>query len=177
MRCVLQLSPYDGPMARVNLSDMECSIARTLDVVGDRWTLLILRDALYGLRRFEHFQRDLGIARNILADRLGGLVSKGVLERRQYEDRPPRYEYVLTQKGLDLLPVVLAMAAWGDRWASAGEPPVTLTHIRCGKVTRPTVSCSECGEELRLEHLIADPIRIAGATDAATTLAGADTSN
>lgn len=155
----------------MSFAAMQCSIARTLEVIGDRWSLLILRDAFYGVRRFEDFQRDLGIARNILTARLTHLVEHGVLERRKYEERPPRHEYVLTHKGADLLPVVLAMAAWGDRWATDGSPPVTLTHTRCGRTTKAEVTCSECGEELRLEHLRAHPIRIRGAAADVPSLA------
>ncbi len=100
---------------RVDLSTFSCSVARTLDVVGDKWTLLVLRDAFYGVRRFEDFARDLGIARNVLTDRLGTLVDAGVLERRQYTEHPPRFEYRLTAKGRDLLPVLLTMMRWGDK--------------------------------------------------------------
>src|SRR3712207_3951891 len=130
-------------MART-FADMECSVARTLDVIGERWSLLILRDAFYGIRRFDDFQRDLGIARNVLTDRLTKLVDQGVLERRQYEERPPRYEYRLTAKGRDLLPVLLAMTRWGDRWAADERPPVTLTHATCGHDTQATMVCSHC---------------------------------
>jgi DNA-binding HxlR family transcriptional regulator len=92
---------------------MNCSLAQTLDVIGERWTLLILRDAFFGIRRFDQFQRDLGIARNILAARLNRLVDEGILERRPTDDS--RHEYVLTEKGVDLQPVLLAMTHWGDR--------------------------------------------------------------
>ncbi|MGH2807982.1 MAG: winged helix-turn-helix transcriptional regulator [Actinomycetota bacterium] len=142
------------------LAAMECSVARTLDAIGDRWSLLILRDAFYGVRRFDDFQRDLGVARNILTDRLQKLVAKGVLERRQYEERPPRFEYRLSDRGRDLVGVVLAMMRWGDRWTGDGPAPVTVTHTTCGHVTQPIVSCSECGDELRLGELLADPIPI-----------------
>ena len=102
-------------MTPTDLAAMECSIARTLDVIGDRWSLMIIRDAFYGVRRFEVFQRDLGVARNVLTDRLNKLVDKGVLERRRYEDRPPRYEYRLTDRGRDLVGVVLVIMRWGDK--------------------------------------------------------------
>ncbi len=138
---------------------MECSVARTLDVIGDKWSLLILRDAYYGVRRFDAFQKDLGVARNILADRLAKLVDHGVLERRQYEDRPPRYEYRLTPKGRDLLPVLLTMMKWGDKWASE-VAPVTVTHTTCGHETYPVVTCEHCGDELKLGEVRADPIPI-----------------
>jgi DNA-binding HxlR family transcriptional regulator len=142
---------------------MECSVARTLDAIGDRWSLLIIRDAFYGVRRFDDFQRDLGVARNILTDRLQKLVAKGVLERRQYEERPPRFEYRLSDRGRDLIGVVLAMMRWGDRWTGEGDAPVTVTHTKCGHETHAVVSCSQCGEELRLGELLADPIPIPAA--------------
>jgi DNA-binding HxlR family transcriptional regulator len=148
-------------MARTDFSEMDCSIARTLDVIGERWSLLIVRDAFYGVTRFDDFLGDLGLARNVLTQRLGKLVDQGVLERRQYQERPPRFEYVLTEKGRDLLPVVLAMMRWGDRWSCpTDEVPVTLTHLTCGSATEPLVTCSECGDELHLRDLRAHPIRI-----------------
>ena len=144
---------------------MECSIARALDVVGERWSLLILRDAFYGVRRFDDFQKDLGVARNVLTDRLTKLVEHGVLERRPYEARPPRFEYRLTQKGKALLPVLLAMMQWGDRWATNEDhPPVTLTHTSCGKRTHVVGVCAECGEELAARDLRVDPILVRGAS-------------
>ncbi len=140
---------------------MECSVARTLDVIGERWSLLIVRDAFYGVRRFDDFRADLGIARNVLADRLGSLVARGVLERRQYEARPPRYEYVLTPKGRELLPVLLTMMRWGDRWeADDDAAPVTLTHTTCEHETTPVVTCAHCAQELSWGELRTDPIRV-----------------
>jgi len=136
---------------------MNCSVARTLEVIGDRWTILILRDAFYGVRRFDDLRRRLGVARNILAERLNKLVAHGVLERRLYQDRPARYEYRLTAKGRDLLPVLLTLTRWGDRWeADASGPPATFTHTTCGRETTPTLTCSECGEELLLRELHAN---------------------
>ena len=152
---------------------MNCSVARTLETIGDRWTLLILRDAFYGVRRFEDFRADLGIARNVLTDRLQKLTARGVLEREQYGDRPPRYEYRLTEKGLDLLPVVLTMMKWGDRWESSPDgPPVTLTHVACGHEVTPVVSCSHCGEELRRRDLRVHPVQIRRAADEDLASAG-----
>ena len=160
-------------MARTDFSEMECSVARTLETIGDRWSLLILRDAFYGLRRFDDFRLDLGVARNILADRLGKLVAQGVLERRAYQERPPRYEYRLTEKGADLLPVILAMMAWGDKWtAPAGDPPVKLTHTTCGRDTTPQVRWSHCGEDLRLRELRAHPLNVRLPERAGGALAG-----
>ena len=144
-----------------DFSQLDCSVARTLEVVGERWSLLIVRDALYGVRRFEDFQSDLGIARNILTDRLKRLVEQGVLERVAYAERPVRYEYRLTERGKDLTPVILAMMRWGDRWFPGDSgPPVKLTHTLCGEVTNPVVSCDVCGEELKRGDLRAEPLPV-----------------
>lgn len=131
------------------LHDQPCSIARTVAVLGERWTLVILRQAFQDQRRFEDMQRGLGIARNILADRLHRLVEEGILERRPYQERPPRCEYRLTQKGRDLYPVLLALMQWGDRY-TAGDagPPVVLVHEPCGHETHPELVCSHCGEPI-----------------------------
>jgi DNA-binding HxlR family transcriptional regulator len=145
--------------ARVDLSAFACSVARTLDVVGDKWTLLVLRDAFYGVRRFDDFVRDLGIARNVLTDRLARLVEAGVLERHRYEERPPRDEYRLTAKGRDLLPVILTMMRWGDTWRADGDDaPVVLTHERCGEPTHAATVCAVCGEPLAASELRVEPL-------------------
>src|SRR5436305_452874 len=102
-------------MADIAGSTYNCSIAKTLDVVGERWSFLILREAFLGVRRFDQMQADLGIARNILSDRLGKLVEGGILERRKYQDRPARFEYRLTEKGIDLYPIVVTIMTWGDK--------------------------------------------------------------
>jgi DNA-binding HxlR family transcriptional regulator len=130
--------------------DQICSISRTLEVVGERWTLLIVRDVFFGLRRFGDLQASLGVARNILTERLNGLVEDGVVERVPYQERPVRYEYVLTPKGLDLLPVVLAMMQWGDKHAapSAGVPRV-VRHADCGGHAVLQVACAKCENVLR----------------------------
>ena len=155
-------------MTPVNFSEMGCSVARTLDTIGDRWSLLILRDAFYGVRRFEDFRENLGVARNILTDRLQKLVARGVLEKRPYADKPPRFEYRLTEKGRDLLPVILTMMKWGNKWTHEVEhAPVTLTHTKCGHETEPVVTCSHCGEELLRNDLRVHPILIKGANRAA----------
>jgi DNA-binding HxlR family transcriptional regulator len=123
-----------------------CSIARTLEVVGERWTLLIVRDALLGLHRFDEFLGNLGIARNVLADRLGRLVDNGILERSRYQDRPARWEYHLTERGRELASPVLALMQWGDRHlAGAPGPPRLARHAACdGEVTERHV-CANCG--------------------------------
>jgi len=116
-----------------------------MDVVGERWTFLVLREAFNGVGRFEDIQRHLGIARNVLADRLGRLVEHGVLDRLQYQERPVRHEYRLTPKGLDLYPALVGLLQWGDRWLSA-RAPVELVHRECGEVTRLELCCAVCGE-------------------------------
>lgn len=128
----------------------DCSIARALEVVGERWTLLIIREALNGTRRFEEFQGRLRVARNVLSARLELLVDEGVLERRRYSDRPPRFEYVPTTKGEELIPITLGLLAWGDRhYADPGEgPPVVLRHDPCGGDLTPRTVCSCCGAEV-----------------------------
>lgn len=144
--------------ARKTLDYLDCSVANTLDIIGDRWTVLLLRDAFLGVRRFDDFQKDLGIARNILSTRLDRLVGAGVFETRRYEDRPPRDEYVLTAKGKDLLDVLLALWRWGDRWA---PPPVDwnrdLIHLDCGQPTHAVASCAHCGGELTRANLRIEP--------------------
>ena len=137
----------NGMARRTSFSDMSCSIARTLEVVGEWWTMLIVRDAFLGVRRFEEFQRRLGIARNVLTVRLDRLVEEGIFERRRYQERPERYEYRLTEKGLDLYPVVVSLMRWGDRWSPAsGGPSVVLVHD--GHDAHPVLACGQCGEEL-----------------------------
>ncbi|SCL23443.1 DNA-binding transcriptional regulator, HxlR family [Micromonospora pallida] len=126
-----------------------CSLARALDIVGDRWTLLIVRDALLGVTRFDGFLRNLGIARNILTDRLNTLVGTGVLDRTPYQDRPVRHEYHLTDRGRELLPVVLAVTQWGERHlADPADPSRLVEHRECGGSARATVICTDCGRPL-----------------------------
>ena len=124
----------------------DCSIAGTLEVIGDRWTILILRDAFRGVRRFDEIQQDLGIARNVLTDRLTKLVDHGVLEKRQYQDRPARYEYRLTPKGVDLSPALVALMKWGDKHLAGGQPPVSLVHESCGEPLDQTFVCWHCDQ-------------------------------
>ncbi len=140
-------------MKRTSFSGMSCSIAQTLEVVGEWWTLLILRDSFLGVTRFDEWQRRLGIARNVLSARLDALVEAGVLERRRYQEHPPRDEYVLTRKGTDLAPVLDAMRVWGDRYAAPDGAPALLVHDDCGEVTAPVAHCARCGERLRRGHV------------------------
>ncbi|HEY6319771.1 MAG TPA: helix-turn-helix domain-containing protein [Acidimicrobiia bacterium] len=129
------------------IGTQECSVARALSVVGDRWTLLVLREAFFRTRRFEDFQARTGAPRPVLAERLRSLVDDGVLERRQYSDRPDRFEYRLTEKGVDLYPVLVSLLRWGDRWMSDDdELPITLRHRGCGQIVQPELACPGCGE-------------------------------
>ncbi len=132
-------------MQRTDFHAMPCSIARTLAVMGEAWTPLILRDVFFGLCKFDEIQRDLGIATNVLADRLGTLVRHGLLTREPYQQKPLRYRYELTEKGAELLPVLLSLMRWGDKWTSDPEgPPVTIVHRRCGQATEAIMVCSAC---------------------------------
>jgi DNA-binding HxlR family transcriptional regulator len=123
-----------------------CSIARALELVGERWSLLIIRDALFaGLTRYNDFQRSLGIATNILKDRLEGFVTAGIMERREYSGQPELYEYVLTDKGRDLAPALIALTEWGDRWAAPCGPPILYQHSVCGAEITQQTACASCG--------------------------------
>jgi DNA-binding HxlR family transcriptional regulator len=124
-----------------------CSVAQTLEIIGERWTMLVLREAFLRTRRFDDFQHNIGCARNILSDRLQKLVANGILERRPYQDRPPRFEYRLTEKGRDLYPILVTLMEWGDRYASGVRgPAIVLEHKTCGHETAPELVCSHCGE-------------------------------
>jgi DNA-binding HxlR family transcriptional regulator len=126
-----------------------CPVARVTDLIGDPWTPLLLRDAMFGVRRFEDFHRYQGIGRNTLTSRLRRLVEAGVLETRLYQDYPPRKEYLLTDKGRELFSVVAAMLAWGERWLGDGVGElVEVRHLRCGQAVRAESVCSGCGEPL-----------------------------
>ena len=140
-------------MQRTNYADMACSIARTLDVIGEPWSPLILRDVSAGFTRFEQIQADLGISRKVLTERLNHLVGHGILERRPY-DRRPRHEYVLTAKGTELITLLMVMVAWGDKWL-AGEagPPVLYRHHACGEVSHVELSCSHCGKPMHANDI------------------------
>lgn len=131
--------PDAGPAGDVD------SIARTLAIVGDRWTMLVLRDVFRGLRRFDELRRELGIARPVLSDRLRKLVDAGVLEKVPYQQRPPRYEYRLTAMGRELSPALVALMRWGDRWMAGGRGPSTiLCHAPCGTELEQGYWCSTC---------------------------------
>jgi DNA-binding HxlR family transcriptional regulator len=128
-----------------------CSIARALEVVGERWSVLIVRNALFaGSTRFTDFQRSLGIAPNVLKTRLDGFVDAGIMRRQQYSKQPDLYEYVLTDKGRDLAPALIALTEWGDRWAAPDGPPILYRHSTCGAEVSHEVVCGTCG---RVEDL------------------------
>ena len=128
-----------------------CSIARSLELIGERWTLLIVRDVFRGLRRFDDMQKSLGIARNVLANRLERLVEEGIFEKRPYQEHPPRYEYFLTEKGIDLWPVLVSLIKWGDKhepFGFDGLPPVIIRHKDCAGEVDEHFTCTECGERV-----------------------------
>ncbi len=135
-----------GAVERKSFADMDCSVAQCLEVVGEWWSMLIVRDAFLGVTRFEDFQRRLGISRNILQQRLTRLVGAGVLTRVPYSEHPPRSDYRLTDKGRDLWPVLTAMRQWGDAYAAPSGPPVEVTHRDCGSSAPFVLVCRDCGE-------------------------------
>jgi DNA-binding HxlR family transcriptional regulator len=142
---------------RKSFEHMSCSVAQCLEVIGEWWTMLIVRDAFLGVRRFDDFQTRLGISRNVLAQRLSTLVLAGVLEKRRYHERPPRYEYALTAKGHDLWPVLNAMRQWGDHYAAPSGPPVTIVHRACGHKAELVLACAHCGERVGHRDVRARP--------------------
>jgi DNA-binding HxlR family transcriptional regulator len=129
-------------------SGQNCSVAGALELVGERWTLLILREAFLGTRRFDEFQGTLGIARNVLQSRLERLVDEGVLRRERYQERPERFEYKLTRKGVDLWPVVVSLMKWGDKYTAPNGPPVIMRHVGCGGEIDDRRICAACGKHL-----------------------------
>jgi len=137
-------------MLKRTYDDQVCSLARALEVVGERWTLLIIRDTLTtGARRFDDFLERLDIARNVLTDRLRGLVEHGVLERVRYQERPERFEYRLTPKGMELATAVVALMTWGDRHLAGPEgPPRLVEHPGCGGKVSARLVCQTCGQML-----------------------------
>jgi DNA-binding HxlR family transcriptional regulator len=140
-----------------SFADMDCSIAQCLEVVGERWSMLIVRDCFLGFSRFDDFQRRLGISRNVLQQRLAKLVQAGVLERVLYCEHPARYDYRLTERGRDLWPVMAAMRQWGDRHVAPNGPPVQMLHKGCQTSTFVDFVCGSCGEKLRPGDLTALP--------------------
>jgi DNA-binding HxlR family transcriptional regulator len=145
-------------MRWAELAREPCSVARTVAVIGDRWTLLILRECFLRVRRFDAFEARLGITRHVLADRLRKLVGAGVLRRVPYHERPRRWEYRLTEKGLDLYPVIMAIVHWGDaHLAGAAGRPLLHEHRACGHVFDPVLTCSVCGEAVTAREVTVHP--------------------
>ena len=141
-------------MKKVSFADVHCSVAQSLEVIGEWWTLLILRDAFLGVTRFDDFARRLGISRNVLTARLDTLVDADVLARVPYDEARGRFDYRLTDKGRALLPVLTAIRQWGDEWIlGEGHEPVVVEHTGCGHVTRGVLTCAHCGEELTTRNL------------------------
>ena len=144
-------------MERTSFADMHCSVAQCLEIVGEWWSMLIVRDVFLGVHRFDDFQERLGISRNILNQRLRRLVEAGILKKVPYSEHPPRFEYRLTGKGRDLWPVLTAMRQWGDRYAAPAGPPLEIVHDDHSCDAVPT--CSVCGDRLRPHdvHVVAGP--------------------
>jgi DNA-binding HxlR family transcriptional regulator len=130
-----------------------CSIDSTLSVIGDRWTILILRDLFRGVRRFEQLRQDLGIAKNILSDRLSKLYDAGVVIQQPYQNNPIRNEYVLTERGKDLSPSLIALMHWGDKWYADGDPPTILTHSKCDTALTQITLCPECDVQVTPDQI------------------------
>jgi DNA-binding HxlR family transcriptional regulator len=138
------MATMDSVETRLQYSDENCSIKGTLEIVGEKWSLLVLREAFFGIRRFDDFHRALGCARNLLSERLAKLVDQGVLERVAYQEpgQRRRHEYRLTEKGLDLQPALVALMQWGDRWtADPDGPSVEVLHLGCGAAVRAVLAC------------------------------------
>lgn len=149
---------YHGGVRKASFADMNCSVAQALEVIGEWWTLLILRDCFLGVRRFDDFVDRLGISRNVLTSRLDTLVEAGLLERRAYDEARGRYDYVLTDKGRALWPVLTAIRQWGDEWLlGSGNEPLLLEHRDRGHRTTVRMTCDVCGEELDARSVRAVP--------------------
>jgi DNA-binding HxlR family transcriptional regulator len=145
-------------MRRTRFDTWPCSIARTVDLIGDWWTPLVMREAFYGARRFEEFQQRLGLSRNVLTQRLDRLVDEDMLVRVPYNDRPVRYEYRLTDKGRDFFTVLAAMISWGDRWLAGPDgPPIELRHRETGLPVHPVVVDAETRQPIDIRQIIATP--------------------
>jgi DNA-binding HxlR family transcriptional regulator len=151
-------------MQRTSFEAMNCSVAQCLEVIGEWWSMLIVRDAFLGVRRFDDFQSRLGISRNILTKRLTSLVEAGVLDKVPYQERPLRHEYRLTDKGRDLWPVLTTLREWGDKWAAPGGAPLEVVHTACGEVMVLSHTCSACGDAVDSRSVRARPGPGAGPT-------------
>ena len=146
---------YDSRVKHDELQDVYCSVARTWSVIGERWTMLILRECFRGELRYDHFRSKLGLGSNVLNDRLRLLTAEGVLERVPYQVNPPRHEYRLTSKGADLYPVLVAVMGWGDKYKN-DVAPVRLIHRGCRHAAQPQLTCTHCGEPVRWRDMTAE---------------------
>jgi DNA-binding HxlR family transcriptional regulator len=146
-------------MPRKSLQHLECAVANTVEMVNDAWTILVLRDAFLGVRRFDEFVDDLGIARNILTDRLERLVANGMMETRLYQERPPRHEYRLTEQGKDLFDVLMALWSYGERWKPPSDTArQKVIHVTCGHEAHAVSHCGHCGERLTRRDVRIEPL-------------------
>ncbi|MGH8914952.1 MAG: winged helix-turn-helix transcriptional regulator [Acidimicrobiia bacterium] len=145
-------------MSRKSLAHLECALANTVEMVNDSWTILILRDAFLGVRRFDEFVNDLGIARNVLTDRLERLVANGIMETRLYNERPARHEYRLTEQGKDLFDLLMTLWSYGERWKPpAGPNRQKVVHVTCGHEAQAVAHCGNCGERLSRREVRIEP--------------------
>jgi len=148
---------YSDVVLQRTYDGQNCSIARALELVGERWTLLVIRDAFLGVRRFDDFQASLGIARNILSNRLDRLVDAGILARVRYQERPERFEYRLTDRGQELRTPLVALMVWGDRHFAPAGPPRLVEHAVCGGRVEARLVCTDCGDELAHDEVTSRP--------------------
>jgi DNA-binding HxlR family transcriptional regulator len=145
-------------MQRSSFGDMQCSVARTLDIVGDTWTPLVLRDIALGISRFDAIQRNLGLSRKVLAQRLRSLEEHGIVARTAYQDSPVRHDYRLTEKGKDLAMILIAMQRFGDKWVfGTDNAPIVWHHLGCGQQSEPVVCCDRCGEPVGPDDALPAP--------------------
>ncbi|NUR28400.1 MAG: helix-turn-helix transcriptional regulator [Catenulispora sp.] len=146
-------------MRQTSFAQMHCSLARSLEIMGDWWSPLIVRDVWLGLRRFDQLTEDLGISRNLLTARLAHLVEHGILVRTPYQERPVRHEYSLGKAGEELVPVLQALTEWGNRWGGAANdgPPILFRHTACGHQFEPQVACDHCGQAVRADDVAPEP--------------------
>jgi DNA-binding HxlR family transcriptional regulator len=145
-------------LRKTNFAEMRCSLARGLSLIGDWWSPLILRSVFLGVVRFDDLVEDLGISRNLLTIRLRALMRSKIMERKPYQQRPRRYEYGLTDAGRELIPILIALTAWGDRWATPREGiPILFVHDTCRHRFEPRIICSECGDTVDVGDVRAEP--------------------
>jgi len=145
---------------RTSFETIDCSIARTMAILGEPWTALILRDLFIGITRFDALHSHLGVSRKVLTVRLGRLAADEIVVKRAYAQRPQRFDYILTGKGWQLCDILLAITAWGDQWTtSPAGPPALLRHRHCGHLTTAEIRCSRCGEPLHAADTEVTPLR------------------